>query len=110
MTELSKQLYDMQLKNAAIESGASTKDQILESLKDEMRQIHKDSIEAIRQNADRFHEQLMQEKIKVINLEEKLFAQTTKNVTAQNKDLGSKKSQINLTSFLDNLNPQKDEY
>lgn len=58
ITELKKQLYDFQLQKTAIESSMITKDQILESLKDEMRQIHQDTIEAIRQNADRLYEQL----------------------------------------------------
>lgn len=110
MRELSRQLYDLRMEKTALESSMATKDKILESLKDEMRQIHQDSIEAIRQNADRFHEQLMQEKIKVINLEEKLRTQTSSATMAQNKDLSPKKSQINLTSFLDNLNTTEDEY
>jgi chromosome segregation ATPase len=71
---LKKQNIEYQIKIAVLETTVNTTEKILEGLKDEMRQIHQDSIEAIRQNSDRLHEQLMQEKIKIINLEEKMRA------------------------------------
>jgi chromosome segregation ATPase len=110
IADLQKEKHEDQIKIAVLETAVSTTEKILEGLKDEMRQIHQNAVEMIRQNSDNFHLQLMQEKIKVINLEEKLRAQTSSNTITQNKDLSSKKSQISLASFLDNLNPQKDEY
>ena len=88
---LKKQNHEYQIKIAVLESTVNATEKILEGLKDEMRQIHQDSIEAIRQNADRFHEQLMIEKIKVINLEEKLRAQMPNNTTTSSNDFGIKK-------------------
>ncbi len=110
IADLQKQNHEDQIRIAVLENTVNTTEKILEGLKDEMRQIHQDAVEMIRQNSDNFHLQLMQEKIKVMNLEERLRTQASNNTVTQNKDLNSKKSQINLTSFLDNLNPQKDEY
>jgi hypothetical protein len=44
-----------------------------------MRLVHQNAVEMIRQNSDNFHLQLMIEKIKVINLEEKLHPQAQNN-------------------------------
>jgi hypothetical protein len=109
MEVLRQQNHEYQVKGAVLETKVNTKEQLMESLKDEMRQMHQDAIEAIRQNSDRFHEQLMQEKIKVINLEEKIRALQLNNLITEKKDLDGKKG-IKLSNFLEDLNQAEGSY
>jgi len=68
------ELYASMVKEreATISQVLEDKNQMINSLREELAEVYKISIESIRQTDPRGHEALMQEKVKVINLEEKL--------------------------------------